>query len=54
MDYLLDHSQTAYIKGHYIMNNVIYAHEILHSVKKSKTKGVLFKIDFKKAFDKDH
>jgi hypothetical protein len=30
------------------MDNVICAHEILHQVKISKTKGVLFKINFEK------
>jgi hypothetical protein len=51
MDSLIDYSQTIYIKGHYIMNNVIFAHKILHQVKIFKTKGVLFKINFEKAFD---
>lgn len=51
MNYLIDNSQTAYIKGRLIMNNVVCAHEILHQIKISKTKGVLFKIDFEKTFD---
>lgn len=52
MDTLLDHTQTAYIKGRFIMDNVVCAHEILHTVRKKKIKGVLFKIDFEKAFDR--
>jgi Reverse transcriptase (RNA-dependent DNA polymerase) len=52
MDSLLDYSQTAYIKGRYIMDNVVCAHEVIHQVIKSKTKGVLFKIDFEKVFDR--
>lgn len=52
MDSLLDFTQTAYIKGTYIMDNVVCAHEILHTVRKKKIKGVLFKIDFEKAFDR--
>jgi hypothetical protein len=49
---LIDYSQTTYINGCYIMDNVDCAHEVLHQVKLSKTKSVLFKIDFKKSFDR--
>jgi Reverse transcriptase (RNA-dependent DNA polymerase) len=47
---LIDQSQTAYIKGRLIMDNVVCAHEVLHQVDISKTKGILFKINFEKAF----
>jgi hypothetical protein len=30
MDSLLDYSQTTYIKGRYIIDNIIYTHEVLH------------------------
>jgi Reverse transcriptase (RNA-dependent DNA polymerase) len=36
------------------MDNIICAFEVLHQVKISKTKDVLFKIDFEKAFDRVH
>jgi Reverse transcriptase (RNA-dependent DNA polymerase) len=52
MDSLIDHSQITYIKGRYIMDNVVCAHEVLHQVHKIKSQGVLFKIHFEKAFDK--
>jgi hypothetical protein len=54
MHELIDYSQIAYIKYRYIMDNMICAHEILHQVKISKIKGVLFKIDFEKIFDRVH
>jgi Reverse transcriptase (RNA-dependent DNA polymerase) len=52
MDQLIDHSQTTFIKGRSIFDNIISAQEILFQVRKNKTKGILFKIDFEKAFDK--
>lgn len=52
IDSLLDFTQTAYIKGIYIMNNVVCAHEILHTIRKHKIKGALFKIDFEKTLTK--
>jgi hypothetical protein len=45
-------TQTAFIKGRYILDGVVSLHEILNEVHKTKGAGVLFKIDFEKAFDK--
>jgi Reverse transcriptase (RNA-dependent DNA polymerase) len=42
MDSLIDHSQNIYIKGHYIMNNVVCAHEVLHQVRKIKKLKVFY------------
>jgi hypothetical protein len=50
MDSLIEQSQTSYIKCRIIMDNVVYAHEGLHQVHISKSKEVLFKIDFEKAY----
>jgi hypothetical protein len=52
MNELIDRSQTAFIKGRYIMDNIVIANEVLHSVRVSKVKGVLFKLDFEKAYDR--
>jgi Reverse transcriptase (RNA-dependent DNA polymerase) len=48
MNSLIDNLQITYIKGHYIMDNIVCAHEVLHQVR--KIKGVFFKIDFEKNF----
>jgi hypothetical protein len=50
MDYLIDQSQTAYIKSRMIMNNIVCAHEVLHQVRFSKTKGVFFLKSISKRF----
>jgi hypothetical protein len=52
MDRIISHNQTAFIKGRYILESVVTAHEVLHSVHKSKGKGVVLKLDYEKAFDK--
>lgn len=54
MDPLIDDSQSAYIKGRLIGDNIVTAHELLHHVRITKQKGIFFKLDFKKAFDKVH
>jgi Reverse transcriptase (RNA-dependent DNA polymerase) len=51
MDKLISPTQTTYIKGINIMDNVVVTTEVLHYVKK-KIKCILFKIDFEKTFDK--
>jgi hypothetical protein len=46
-------SQYGFIKGRYIMDGVVSLNEILHEVKRKKTKWCgPYKIDFKKAYDK--
>jgi hypothetical protein len=49
---LISKNQTAFIKGRNIMEGVVTLHEVIHELKTTGGKGVLFKIDFKKAYDK--
>jgi hypothetical protein len=44
--------QYGFIKGRYIMDGVLSLHEIIHEVKRKKQNGVIFKVDFEKAYDK--
>jgi hypothetical protein len=45
-------SQNAFIKGRYILESVVAAHELVHSVHKSGEGGVVIKLDFEKAYDR--
>jgi hypothetical protein len=44
--------QCGFIKVKYIMDGVVSLHEIIHEVKRKKQSGVIFKVDFEKAYDK--
>jgi hypothetical protein len=41
-----------FIKGRYIIESVVTAHEIIHSVHQSEEPGVVLKLDYEKAYDK--
>lgn len=50
-DRLIRNNQTAFIKGRFILDSVVTAHEIIHSVYHDKEKGVILKLDYEKAYD---
>jgi len=45
-------TQTAFIPGRNIMEGVVVLHETIHELHRKKQSGVIFKIDFEKAYDK--
>uniref|UniRef100_A0A8I6YB15 Reverse transcriptase domain-containing protein n=1 Tax=Hordeum vulgare subsp. vulgare TaxID=112509 RepID=A0A8I6YB15_HORVV len=45
-------SQTAFMLGRNILEGVVVLHETLHELHSKKLDGVLFKVDFEKAYDK--
>lgn len=49
---LISSNQTAFIRGRYILESVVTAHEIIHSVHQSEGAGVILKLDYEKAYDK--
>jgi len=51
-DRLISSNQTAYIKGRYILESVVAAHELIHEVHKHKDAGVILKLDYEKAYDR--
>ncbi|WVZ69867.1 hypothetical protein U9M48_018590 [Paspalum notatum var. saurae] len=42
----------AFLKGRYILESVVIAHEMVHSVHQSKQPGLFLKLDFEKAYDR--
>jgi hypothetical protein len=51
-DRLVASNQTAFIKGRFILESVVAAHEIIHEVHKQKEEGAVLKLDYEKAYDK--
>jgi hypothetical protein len=51
-DTVTSDSQTTFIKGRNIFKGVVVLHEVLHEFKKTWKRGVMFKIDFEKAYNK--
>jgi SAM-dependent MidA family methyltransferase len=48
IDILISQQQSAFIKGCFILESVVSAHEIIHEVHRRKEKGLVFKIDYEK------
>jgi hypothetical protein len=45
-------TQTTFVPGRHILEGVVVLHETIHELHRKKLDGVLFKIDFEKAYDK--
>jgi len=45
-------NQSAFITGRYILESVVVAHEVVHSLHKIGEKGVILKLDYEKAYNK--
>jgi Reverse transcriptase (RNA-dependent DNA polymerase) len=51
ISHLVDPTQTIFIQGRYILDNVLAAHEIIHYSEIHKEKYIVLKVDFDKAYD---
>jgi hypothetical protein len=51
VDRSIDCNQTTFIRGKYILESVITAHEVLHSVYHVKQQWFVLKLDYEKAYD---
>jgi hypothetical protein len=49
---IISREQLGYVEGRHIMDSVILVHEIIHSLKTTRTPGMLIKLDLSKDFDK--
>jgi hypothetical protein len=49
---LIRPTQTAFLPGRNIIEGAVILHETLHELHTKKQDGVIFKIDFEKAYDK--
>lgn len=48
---LVSPQQSAFIQGRYILESVVIAHELVHSLNKSNEPGLILKLDYEKAYD---
>ena len=51
-DHLISPTQTAFMRGQNILEGVVVLHEIIYELHRKNLSGVIFKIDFEKAYDK--
>ena len=52
MHFLVSPVQSAFIQGRQISDSIIVANEVIFALQKKKSRGMVLKIDFEKAFDK--
>ena len=51
-DDIISPSQTAFMRGRNILEGAVILHETVHELHRKNQSGVIFKIDFEKAYDK--
>jgi hypothetical protein len=49
---VIGENQVGFIKGRNILEGVVVLNEVLHSLSRDKGRGMIFKIDFEKAYDR--
>eukprot|EP00253_Pinus_taeda_P036120 PITA_36120 len=49
---LVSEEKIGYVEGRQILNNIIQAHEVVHSLKTYKQAGMIIQLDIVKAYDK--
>jgi hypothetical protein len=52
LPFVISKEKAGYMEGRKIMDSVILAHEVIHSLKMTKTPGMLIKLDLSKDFDR--
>ena len=49
--HLISPTQTTFMRGCNILEGVVILHEIVHELHRKNQSGIIFKIDFEKAYD---
>jgi hypothetical protein len=49
---LISQQQSAFIKGRFILESVVSAHEIIRELYRKKDKGLVLKLDYENAYDR--
>jgi hypothetical protein len=49
---LVSGEQSGYVEGRQILNNIIQAHEVVHSLTSKRKAGMIMQLDIAKAYDK--
>jgi hypothetical protein len=49
---LISPQQSAFIGGRYILESVVVAHEVVYTICKNKTSGIILKLDYEKTYDR--
>ena len=49
---LMSEEQAGYVGGMQILNNIIQAHEVVHSLNSNQQVGMIIQLDLEKAYDK--
>jgi hypothetical protein len=52
LPFIISQEQSGYVEGRQILDSVILAHEVIHSLHSTKSPGMLLKLDLSKDFDK--
>jgi hypothetical protein len=52
LPFIISLEKSGYVEGRKIVDNVILAHEFIHSIQRTGTPGILLNLDLSKAFDK--
>jgi len=50
--FIISPEKSGYVEGRQILDSVILAHKVIHSLHMTKSPGMLLKLDLSKAFDK--
>jgi hypothetical protein len=49
---LISQEQEGFVEGRHIMDNIIHAHELIHTLKLQKSGGMIIQSDLAKAYEK--